>query len=376
MENNDRIFVSGPSITEKEISYVTDAVTHAWYGNANMYHDKFEKAFNEYVGTKYAIALPSCTSAIHLSYLVLGLKAGDEVLVPETTWIATAAPLKYVGAVPRFVDVDRQTWCMDARSMERSITEKTTAIIAVDLYGGMPDYDKILKIAGRYDLPVVEDAAEALGAEYHGKRCGSLGKIGVFSFHGSKTMTTGEGGMLVTDNADIYEKALFLRDHGRKPGDFMFMNREVAYKYKMSSMQAALGLAQIERAEELITMKRQIFDWYKEMLNELDLQMNYELPNTRNTYWMVSLILDKKLNKTGQQLQDYLKTFNIDTRPFFHPLSFIPAYRETEEAQGMREKNPVSYEIAPLGINLPSGLDMNYNKVERVCEKVKAFIEK
>lgn len=370
----ERIFVSGPSITEKEVSYVTDAAKNAWYADAGMYHERFEKAFSEYIGMKYAVALPSCTSAIHLAYLALGVGSGDEVIVPETTWIGTSAPLKYIGAKPVFVDIDRTTWCIDPASMERAITEKTKAIATVDLYGGIADYDAIDEVAKKYGIPVMEDAAQAMGVEYRGKKAGSFGKIGVFSFHGSKTMTTGEGGMLLTDDEELYEKVKFLHDQGRKRGDPAFMNREVAYKYKMSSMQAALGLAQLERIEEIVAAKREHFRWYKEELSGMNLTMNYEPPGVRSTYWMVTLILDENLGKTSMELQDFLKEANIDSRPFFYPLSFLPAYRDTEEARGMRERNPVSYELAPLGINLPSGMDLTRAKVARVSDKVREFL--
>ncbi|MBE9572603.1 MAG: DegT/DnrJ/EryC1/StrS family aminotransferase, partial [Proteobacteria bacterium] len=235
----NKIPVSGPWITQKEIDYVADAAANAWYENANMYHERFEKAFAEYLGVKYAVTLPSCTSALHLSLLALGMGPSDEVIVPDVTWIASAAPIIYVGATPVFADMDEKTWCMSVESFEECITPKTKAIIPVDLYGGVPDWDRILEIASRHNIAVIEDAAEAIGSEYKGKKAGVFGDTGTFSFHGSKTMTTGEGGMLVTDNRDIFERVLFLRDHGRKPGDVMFFNAEVGYKYKMSSMQAA-----------------------------------------------------------------------------------------------------------------------------------------
>jgi len=370
----EKIFVSGPSITEKEIQYVTDAVTNAWYGNANIYHEKFEAKFAEYIGVEYAMALPSCTSGIHLALMALGISHGDEVIVPEITWIATAAPLNYVGATPVFVDVDKDTWCIDAKSVENAITEKTKAIIIVDLYGNVPNMNEIWKVAEKYSLTIIEDAAEAIGGTYKGKKAGDLGAIGLFSFHGSKTMTTGEGGMFVTHDKTLYERALFLRDHGRMPGDVMFMNREVAYKYKMSSMQAALGLAQIERIEELIERKREIFYWYKEELGSIDIQLNSETEGTRNAYWMVSVILNKNFGKKKEALIDYMKKQNIDTRPFFNPLSSIPAYKDLGQIQQAKIKNPVSYAISPYAINLPSGLDMTREKVRKVCNILKNFI--
>ena len=361
--------VSGPSITQKEIDYVTDAVTNAWYGNANIYHDKFERAFANYLGVKYAIALPSCTSAIHLSLLALGITTGDEVIVPDVTWIASAAPINYVGATPVFADIDPQTWCISAESLESYITPKTKAIIPVNLYGGMPDMDALLAIAKKYNLAVIEDAAESIGSEYHGRKAGSFGDTGVFSFHGSKTLTTGEGGMLVTDREDIYQRVLFLRDHGRKPGDKLFYNTEIGYKYKMSSMQAALGLAQLERIEELIDRKRQIFNWYQAELDSIPgLTLNYELPNTKNTYWMVTAIIDSKLEIDKHELMDGMRANKIDTRPFFHPLSSLPAYEHLPSAKLARDRNKFSYQISKYGINLPSGMNIAQNDVVNISK--------
>ena len=367
----DHIYVSGPSITQKEIDYVTDAVTHAWYGNANLYHERFEKAFTAYLKVNYAIALPSCTSAIHLSLAALGIGPGDEVIVPDLTWIASSAPISYVGATPVFADVDVDTWCLSVDSFKESITPKTKAVIVVDLYGGMPGIDDICKIASEHGIAVVEDAAEALGSEYKGQKAGSFGDTGVFSFHGSKTLTTGEGGMLVTNNEDIYNRCLFLRDHGRKPGDKMFWNTEVGYKYKMSSMQAALGLAQLERADELIRQKRQIFNWYQEELSGIkDITFNFEKPNMTNSYWMVTLILSEELRLSKEQFIEKMRKENIDCRPFFYPLSSLPAYQNLTQTIDAQKRNLISYKISPYGVNLPCGLNMTEEKVKYVCSNV------
>jgi perosamine synthetase len=368
----ERIPISGPWITQKEIDYVTDAVTNAWYSNANMYGERFEKAFADYLGVARAVSLPSCTSAIHLSLLALGVGAGDEVIVPDVTWIASAAPITYVGATPVFADIDPQTWCLSAESFEECITPKTKAVIPVDLYGNMPDMDAIREIAQQHGIAIVEDAAEAIGSEYKGKKAGSFGDTGVFSFHGSKTLTTGEGGMLVTDREDIYRRVLFLRDHGRPPGDKMFYNTEVAYKYKMSSMQAALGLAQLERIEELIAHKRQIFAWYeKELAGVLDVTLNCEPPFIKNTYWMVTAIIAQNRGLTKDKLMALMSEKNIDCRPFFHPLSALPAYESSERAQQARRQNQVSYQISPFGVNLPCGMNMTEEKVRYVCDALK-----
>lgn len=371
----ERIPVSGPWITAKEIAYVTDAVTNAWYGNANVWHERFEKAFAEYVGVKHAISLPHCTAAIHLSLLALKVGPGDEVIVPDCTWIASAAPVTYVGATTVFADIDPKTWCLDAKSFEACITPHTKAVIPVDLYGNMPDWVAIRDVAARHSIAIIEDAAEAIGSEFNGGRAGSFGTTGVFSFHGSKTLTTGEGGMLVTDRDDIRARALFLRDHGRPPGDRFFHNTEVAYKYKMSSMQAALGAAQLERVEELISRKREIFSWYAEELAGLaGVTLNHEVPGTKNTYWMVTAVLDERFRLKKERLMELMANGGIDCRPFFHPLSSLPAYAQSPQAASARRRNLVSYRLSPYAINLPSALNLSRAQVKQVCAEVKSAL--
>ncbi|MEA2235599.1 MAG: perosamine synthetase [Thermoanaerobaculia bacterium] len=371
-----RIPVSGPWITQKEIDYVMDAVSNAWYANANVFHHRFEKAFADYIGVRYAIALPSCTAGIHLALAALGIGPGDEVIVPEATWIASAAPITYVGAATVFADIDEKSWCLDPESFERAITPRTKAVIPVDLYGSPADLAAIEAIADHHGIAVIEDAAEAIGAEYFGRRAGSFGRAGVFSFHGSKTLTTGEGGMLVTDDEQLFGRASVLRDHGRAPGDTMFFNREVAFKYKMSSMQAALGLAQLERVDELVDRKREIFQWYREKLADRpELTLNDEAPGTKNAYWMITVIVDPELGVSKEELIHQLREADIDTRPFFHPLSSIPAYAGSPSAIGARERNPVAYRIAPYGVNLPSGLNLTKEDVLRVCEVLVDAVE-
>ena len=362
-----RIPVAGPWITQREIDYVADAVAHAWYGNANVYHARFEDAFSAYVRRTYAMALPSCTSAIHLSLLALGVGPGDEVIIPDSTWIASAAPISYVGATPVFVDVDQDTWCITTEAFRKAITARTKAVILVDLYGGMPDMRQILPVARAHGIAVIEDAAEAIGSSFLGAPAGSFGDVSVFSFHGSKTLTTGEGGMLVTDRKDLYDRAQFLRDHGRQAGDVQFFNAEVAYKYKMSSMQAALGLAQIERINELIERKRQIFDWYRTAFaSETELVLNAEPEGTRNSYWMVTAVWDKKLGRTKNDVVLSMREAGVDVRPFFHPLSSLPAYNSNASVNHAQLRNVVSYDIGSRAINLPSGFNLAEADVLRI----------
>ena len=371
----DRIPVSGPWITPKEIAYVTEAVTNAWYGNANVYHERFEKAFAEYVGRRYAVALPSCTAAIHLALLALGIGPGDEVIVPETTWIATAAPITYVGATPVFADIDAQTWCLSVDAFEKCLSPRTKAVIPVDLYGNMPDMAGLQALAQRQGVALIEDAAEAIGSEFEGGKAGSFGAISVFSFHGSKTLTTGEGGMLVTDRDEVYQRVRFLRDHGRQAGDRLFWNSEVAYKYKMSSMQAALGLAQLERIDELVDRKRTIFNWYQaELAGNPAIRLNCEPAGTHNSYWMVTALLDAQLGIKKEWLTEALAAKGIDSRPFFYPLSSLPAYANHPAAQAAQSRNCTSYALSPYGINLPSALSLSHSQVQFVCQILQEIV--
>lgn len=371
-----RIPVAGPHITQKEIDYVTDAVTNAWYNNANMYHGRFEKAFAEYLGVPFSVALPSCTSAIHLALLALGIGPGDEVIIPEITWIASSAPISYVGATPVFADIDAESWCISVQSIKENITPRTKAIIPVDLYGNMPAMNELLEIAQQHGIAVIEDAAEAIGSEYHQKKAGSFGDAGVFSFHGSKTLTTGEGGMLATGREDLYRRVLFLRDHGRQPGQKMFWNTEVAYKAKMSNMQAALGLAQLERIDELIHQKRQIFRWYQTELGHVSgIRLNAETNLVKNSYWMVTLLAEKHFQIAKEELIALMDEHNIDCRPFFYPLSSLPAYEELPSAALARQRNTTSYKLSPYGINLPCALTITREDVIYVCDVLKEILQ-
>jgi perosamine synthetase len=368
----ERILISGPSITQKEIDYVTDAVTNAWHANAGMYNARFERAFADYIGRRFAVALPSGTAGIHLGLAAFGVGPGDEVIVPDATWIASASPANHLGAEVVFADIDERTWCLSTQSFEACITSRTKAVVPVDLYGNTPDMDAILEVARNHNVAVLEDAAEAIGSRYKGRLAGSFGEVSVFSFHGSKTLTTGEGGMLLTDDQAIYERVRLLADQGRLPGDKMFYNQEVAFKYKMTSMQAALGLAQTERVEELIAKKRQIFQWYSQRLANINgLQLNYEPPDTFNSYWMVTIVLEPRLGLSKEDLMKVLDEHGVDGRPFFFPLSALPAYSGSRQALVARERNSVAYRLTPYGLNLPSGLTITEEKVDYVCNILK-----
>jgi perosamine synthetase len=242
-----KIHYTKPSITELEVSYATDAARNGWGEKCYEYINKFEEKFKEYTGAKFAIATSSCTGAIHMGLSAIGVEAGDEVILSETNWIASAAPITYLGAKPVFVDILADTWCIDPAAVEAAITPHTKAIIAVHIYGNVCDMDKLLAIGEKYEIPIIEDAAEAIGSHWHGKHAGTLGKFGSFSFHGTKTLTTGEGGMFITNDNDIYEKVLTLSNHGRARSQTkQFWPDAVGFKYKMSNIQAAIGYGQME----------------------------------------------------------------------------------------------------------------------------------
>jgi len=321
--------------------------------------------------------LPSCTSGLHLALAAAGIGPGDEVIVPDLTWIASAAPISYVGATPVFADIHEQTWCMCADSVQACITEKTKAILAVDLYGGTPDYDALRAVADEHGLIIIEDAAEAIGSEFGGRKAGTLGDVAAFSFHGSKTFTTGEGGMLVTNDDELHARVMYLRDHGREPGDVHFKNTEVAFKYKMPPVAAAIGLGQVECAEELVARKREIFEWYRGGLEGVvGVTLNHEPANMKNTYWMVTALLDPMLEWPKEKLMAALDAEGIESRPMFHPLSSLSAYEGHAEAAVARKRNESSYRLSPWGINLPSALCLTREQVQRVVKTLRQILGK
>jgi perosamine synthetase len=371
----DRIPVAGPSITEKEIAYVTAAVTDAWYAHAGEPVARFEADFASFTGRNHAAALPSCTAGIHLALAALGIGPGDEVVVPDLTWIATSAPISYVGATPVFADVNAETLCLTAETIEACLSPRTRAVIVVDLYGAMPDMSAIQNLADREGFILIEDAAEAIGSTFQGAPAGSFGKLSVFSFHGSKTLTTGEGGMLVTDDPGLVERVNVLRDHGRAVGDRAFNNHEVAFKYKMSALQAALGLAQLERIEELIAKKRALHQWYRTRLEGRSDLAVYAAKDPGVVWWMTSVHLDPAAGWDKDSLQERLAGLGIDTRPVFRPLSSLAAYADEQQASIAQSRNEVAYRVSPYGLNLPSALSLTEADVDRVCTELISAVE-
>ena len=341
-----------PSITELELQYASDAAQNGWGEQCYDYIVRFEDAFKVYLGVNYAIATSSCTGALHMGMHALGIGPGDEVIMADNNWVATAAPIVHLGAIPVFVDILADSWCLDPEQVEAAITPKTKAIIAVHLYGNLCEMEALLAIGKRHGISIIEDAAEAIGSSYHGNMAGSMGDFGAFSFHGTKTITTGEGGMFVTNDPHLYEQVLTLSNHGRARGQAkQFWPELVGFKYKMSNIQAALGCAQIERVDELVKNKRDIFECYRSLLSHLPLTMNPEPKGCINGFWMPTVVLNQNL--TAKSIMDFLRTLNIDARPFFWPLSTvsIPLSRKTSHASLSRKIHDRAFNLpAPFGL--------------------------
>lgn len=366
--------MAGPWITDFEVKIVEDAMRNGWYENAYYYVEMFQKEFASYHSRKYGVMTPNCTTAIHLLLTAMGIKEGDEVIVPECTWIATAAPISYLKATPVFCDVEPVNWCLDPDSVERSISARTKAIIVVDLFGNMPLMDDLLAISEKYGVPLVEDSAEALGSLYRSVRAGKFGIGSVFSFHRTKTLTTGEGGMLLLDDDNLYDRCMFLRDHGRKPGGPMYYNYEVTYKYMPFNLQAALGYAQFQRLDELVTRKREIFHMYLERLSDIEgLEFNAEPEGVFNSIWCTALVFGRSHEMTRPEAMAALERLGLPSRPFFYPLSSLPAY-PGGEAQ-YRPRNPRAYDISNRGINLPCAFNLTEAQIDAMCEGIRTILK-
>jgi perosamine synthetase len=360
-----RIAYTRPSITDREVAYAEDAARSGWGERCYEYIARFEAAFGAHLGVRHAIATSSCTGALHMGLAALGVGRGDEVVLADANWIASAAPIVHLGAKPVLVDILADSWCVDPALAEAAITPRTRAIVAVHLYGNLCAMDELREIGRRHGLPVVEDAAEAIGSRYRGERAGSIGRFGCFSFHGSKTLTTGEGGMFVTNDGELYEKVLTLSNHGRARGQAkQFWPEAVGFKYKMSNIQAAIGCAQLERVEELVGRKRQILGYYRERLGALaGASMNPEPAGTVHGGWMPTVVFDAAAGVSRERLLAAFEAESIDARVFFHPLSSLPMFED-------RPENRLAREIPARAINLPSYHDMTDADLDRVASVV------
>jgi len=367
MKTSNFIPVSAPSITQKEEEYVRKALNSGWISSLGEFINKFERAFAEYIGTNYSLTTSNGTAALHLALTALGIKEGDEVIIPDLTFVATANAVTYTGAKVVTVDIEENTLCIDPKKIEAKITEKTKAIIPVHLYGHPANMEEINKIAKKYNLYVIEDAAEAHGAEIKNKKVGTWGDCAIFSFYGNKIITTGEGGMVVTNNKELYERMKFLRNHAMSPSK-KYWHTEIGFNYRMTNIQAAIGLAQLERVEDIIEKRFKIFERYCKNLSSVKgIRLNYTAPWAKNVYWMIYIIVENFNYEKRDKFMEKLETYGVDTRPFFYPISKMPMYEDND--------NPVAYSLASKGVCLPTFYDIKDEEIDYVCEKIIKILE-
>jgi len=356
-----------PDLEGHELAYVTDCFRTTRISGSGVYVDRFESDFSQYCGVPYGVAVCNGTASLHLALLAIGIGPGDEVIVPNLTFVATANAVTYTGARPVFVDCSWDTWGIDPAAIEDKIGPRTKAIIAVHLYGHPVDMDPIMAIARRQGLYVVEDAAEAHGAEYKRRRTGSLGHIASFSFYGNKVITTGEGGMVVTNDPVLAERARLLRGQGMTPNR-VYWHPEVGYNYRMTNMQAAIGVAQLERIEQILKRKRWIAELYNRFLDDtVGIVRPPEQSWARNVYWMYSILTPEKGHPTRDEMRQALWAAGIETRPFFYPLTHLPPYQSDEPF-------PVAESLSARGLNLPSSPKLMEAEIARISEVVRETV--
>lgn len=361
--------VAVPNFIGNEKKYVTDCIDTTWISSNGKYINEFESAFAKRFGCKYAIACCNGTVTLHLALLALGIKDGDEVIVPSFTYIATANAVRYCGAVPVFADCLPDTWNIDPVDIERKITPKTKCIIPVHLYGNPCDMDAISDIAERHGLYIVEDAAECHGATFNGKTAGTIGDIGTFSFFGNKIITTGEGGMIVTDNDKLALKMRTLKGQGMDPNRRYWFT-QIGYNYRMTNIEAAIGLAQLENIDKHIALRRQVADWYMTELEPLKdyITVQKVADNAKSVWWMFSFLLNDNVRISRDDLMAKLAEEGIETRPLFYPMHIMPPYLNSNAAC------PVSEDISSRGINVPTHGLLTHDDVKYICEAIKKYI--
>lgn len=357
-----------PNLGELEKHYLIKALESGYVSSAGPLVKEFEARFAAYLGARYAVATVNGTSAIHLALRILNIGPGDEVIVPALTFVATVNPILYVGATPVVADVDPATWSLDLEAVAEAITCRTKAIIPVHLYGNPVDIDGLLEVADRYGLWVVEDATEALGAMYKGKKVGTFGHVGVFSFNGNKILTTGGGGMLVTNDPQLARRARILVNQGRDPEETEYSHEEIGYNYRLTNLQAALGLAQLERLPEFLAIKRQNAAIYRKELGDIEgLHWQQETLGARSNWWLFSIWIDeRKFGEDRHSVMQRLKSRGIQVRPLFKPIPEQPCYAKFSFAPC-----PVASRIYEGGLSLPSASFLTPDEILYVCSVLK-----
>jgi perosamine synthetase len=340
------------------------AVKSGWVSSKGPFIEEFETNFSNYIGTKYGVATSNGTTALHLAFAALGIKKGDKVLVPSLDFVSVANAVTYVGAKPVFLDSHPAYWCLDPSKVVENIDKQTKALVAVHLYGHPCDMDEIVKITNDYNMNLVEDCAEAHGAEYKNKKTGSFGVISCFSFYGNKIITTGEGGMCLTDDASVSKRMRILRDHGMNP-DRRYWHDIIGFNYRMTNLQAALGVAQLQKIDRLINKKRNIAKTYEKLIKDLSsVTPAPEMPWAKSVYWLYSVLVNAPIRDA---IITNLEKKGIESRPFFYPSHLLPPYQSNL-------KLPVSEELSARGLNLPSGTNLSENQITEIVEVIRATL--
>jgi perosamine synthetase len=357
--------VCEPMLSGKELEYVAECIKTNWISSKGKYIVEFEEKFSRYCGAKYGIATCNGTAALHLALASLGIKPGDEVIIPSFTMIATANAVTYTGAKPILVDSEMKTWNIDPNKIEEKITNRTKAIIVMHTYGHPVDMDPILEIAEKHGIYVIEDAAEAHGAEYKGRKVGAIGDVGCFSFYANKIITTGEGGMVVTNDEKIAEMCRLLRDQAFEKK--RFVHRYIGFNYRMTNLQAAVGVAQMEIIDKSVETRRRNARLYNSLLETVDgIVLPPEAPWAKNVYWMYTILVENSFGISRDELMDYLMKKGIETRPTFYPMHLQPVYKN----QYCGEKYPVAEYLGKHGINLPSANTLTREQIEYIVESI------
>ena len=361
--------VCEPLLSGKELAYVTDCLKTNWISSKGKYIEEFEQKFARYCGCRFGVSTTSGTTALHLAIASLGIGKGDDVIVPTFTMAATVFAIIYTGAKPVLIDSEPETWNIDVGKIEEKITPQTKAILPVHIYGHPCDMNPILDIAGRYGLYVIEDAAEAHGAEYKGTRVGGLGDIGCFSFYANKIITTGEGGMVVTNSEEIAARARSLKDLAYSTKR-RFLHIDMGFNYRMTNIQAAIGLAQFERIEEMIGRRRKNAYLYNSLLKDVEgIRLPVEKEWAKNVYWMYSILVEDKFGFDRDEVMSRLNEKGIETRTFFIPMHQQPVFTGMGLFDG--EIYPVSEEFSQRGLYLPSGSGLSEEQIGYICRVLK-----
>lgn len=369
--NSHRIPVLEPEFNGKELEYVQECITSTWISSQGRFVTLFEEMMEDIHDETFAVSVSNGTTALHLALVTLGIGADDEVIVPNLTFAASANAAIYCGAKPVLCEISKDTWCIDASEIEKLITRRTKAIMPVHLYGQMSNMSEIMNLANKYNLLVIEDCAEAIGSKYRGSNAGTFGHAATFSFFGNKTITTGEGGMVLFKDKDLAEKAKVLRDHGMNK-ERRYWHDEVGFNYRLTNLQAAVGVAQLERFDEIIHKKMKVFDWYSKYLRKISAvsQMPFIDENILNSNWLYTIVLDEKIPINKLILK--LKEAGIETRPVFYPLDMMPPYESYRKSSSLQQ----SYRVSTHGISLPTSITLDEKKIQIITNELDVEIRR